>query len=206
MRTRRLVPIVGVGLALIPAIWRTVHRLRQLPYPFWMTVTPFTDWLYGTSTILERLDLHPGQHVLEVGPGLGRLLLPAASRVLPGGDVTGVEIAPGIAEALRERAVAAGITNLTVIEGNAATQQLPVEHVDVVYLAAVLGEIGDRVAAVRRLHDALKPGGMLIIIEGWPDPHHQSLEAVEYLVAPMGFARVSVSRAGGRYTAKFKRQ
>ncbi len=205
MRTRRLVPLVGAGVGLALATWRTIRRVRQLPYPFWMAVTPFTDWLYGTPTILAQLDLHPGQHVLEVGPGLGRLLLPAAARVLPGGDVTGVEIDPGIAQALRGRAAAAGITNLTVIEGDAATQRLPSAHFDVVYLTAVLGEIGERTAAVRHIHDALKPGGMLFIIEGWPDPHHQSPEAVRRLVEPAGFARVGVSLAWGRYTAQFKR-
>jgi hypothetical protein len=69
----------------------------------------------------------------------------------------------------------------------------------------VLGEIGDRVAAIQHIRDALKPGGMLSIIEGWPDPHHQSLEAVQRLVEPAGFARIGVARACGRYTAQFKR-
>lgn len=203
MRTRRLLPLVGAGLAL--AVWRAIRRLRRMPYPFWMAVTPFTDWLYGTPTVLAQLDPRPGQHLLEVGPGLGRILLPAASRVLPGGDATGLEIDHGIAQALRERAAAAGITNLTVIEGDVAMQPLPTEHFDVAYLAAVLGEIGDRTAAVRHIHDALIPGGMLFVIEGWPDPHHQSLEAVRHLVEPAGFERGSASRAWGRYTAQFKR-
>jgi phospholipid N-methyltransferase len=131
MRTRRLAPLIGISLALASIIWRTVHRLRQLPYLFWMAVNPFTDWLSGTRTLLGQLDFRPGQHVLEIGPGLGRILLPAASRILPGGDVTGLEIDHGIAEALRERAAAADITNLTVIEGDAATQELPAAHFDV---------------------------------------------------------------------------
>jgi protein-L-isoaspartate O-methyltransferase len=203
MRTRRLVPIVGLGLVVAAATWRTVRRARQLPYPFWMAVTPVTDWLYGTRTILAHLDLRPGQRVLEVGPGLGRLLLPAANLVLPGGEVTGVEIDPGIARALRERIAGAGVTNATVIDGDIATQHLPAAHFDVAYLAAVLGEIGERAAAVRAIHDALQPGGRLVIIEGWPDPHHQTLDAVDQLLTPLGFRRESVSRAWGRYTAVF---
>jgi len=205
MYTRRLVPVAGFGLVLTTIAWRTVRRARRLPYPFWMAITPFSDWLYGTKTILERLDLRPGQQVLEIGPGLGRLLLPAAARVLPGGAVTGVEIDHRIARALRERIAGAEMTNVTVIEGDVATQHLPAARFDVAYLTAVLGEIGDRAAAVQHLHDALKPGGMLVITEGWPDPHHQSLEAVERLVEPADFVRVSVARAWGRYTARFKR-
>jgi SAM-dependent methyltransferase len=206
MRARRLVPIVGLGLALAVATWRTIDRWHQSPYPLWMAVNPFTDWLAGTGVTLEQLRFQPGQQVLEIGPGLGRLLLPAAARVLPGGGVTGVEIDRGIAQALRERAIALGITNLTVIEGDAATQQLPAEHFDMAYLVAVLGEIGDRAAAIRRIHDALKPGGLLAIIEGWPDPHHQALAAVEQLVEPAGFEEVRFSRTWGRYMVQFTRR
>ncbi len=205
MRTRRLIPIVGLGIVFATVAWRTVRRTRRLPYPFWMAVTPFTDWLYGTKKILTHLDLHPGQRVLDVGPGLGRLLLPAAVRVLPGGEVTGVEIVPGIAQALRTRVAVSEATNVTVIEGDIATQHLPPAHFDVAFLAAVLGEIGDRAAAIRAIHDALKPGGRLVIVEGWPDPHQLSLEAVERLVTPLGFRSVKVSRDLGRYTATFSR-
>ena len=205
MRARRLVLLIGASLGLASGVWRTVHRIRRLPYPFWMAVTPFTDWLYGTKTILGHLDVHPGQHVLEIGPGLGRLLLPVAARVAPGGDVTGVEIDHGIAQALRERAVAAGITNITVIDGDAAARQIPIGYFDVAYLAAVLGEIGNPTAVIHHLHDALKPGGMLFIIEGWPDPHHQSLAAVKRRLVPAGFARIGVTRAWGRFTAQIER-
>ena len=44
--------------------------------------------LLGTDTTLNRIGLRPGQRVLEVGPGPGRLLLRAAQQVLPGGDAT----------------------------------------------------------------------------------------------------------------------
>ncbi len=37
------------------------------------------------QTTLDRMGLQPGQRVLEVGPGPGRLLIPAARRVLPAG-------------------------------------------------------------------------------------------------------------------------
>jgi ubiquinone/menaquinone biosynthesis C-methylase UbiE len=206
MQTRRLVPIIGAGGVFAAVAWRTIHRWRDLPYPFWMAVNPFTDRLYGTQVVLERLDLRPGQQVLEIGPGLGRILLPAAMHVLPDGSVTGVEIDHGIAQALRTRAAEAGVLNLTVIEGDAASVELPAAHFDVAYLVAVLGEITNRPAAMRRIHDALKPGGRIVIIEGWPDPHHQSLDAVTQLVEPLGFTAVNVTRAWGRYTAQFRRQ
>ncbi len=205
MRIRRAILLAGISLALIALAVSAVRRARALPYPFWMSVTPVTDRLYGTATILEHLALRPGLRVLDVGPGLGRLLLPAAARVLPGGEVTGVEIVTGIARALRARVTAAGLSNVTIIEGDVAAQPLPAAHFDVAYLAAVLGEIADRGAAIRVIHDALKPGGRLVIVEGWPDPHHQSLDAIEALILPHGFRRGGVSRAWGRTIATFAR-
>ena len=46
--------------------------------------------LLGKDTTLNRIGLHPGQLILEVGPGPGRLLILAAQRVLPGGEAAGL--------------------------------------------------------------------------------------------------------------------
>ena len=42
----------------------------------------FVDWWTATARTLDRIGLQPGNRVLEVGPGPGRLLIPAAERVL----------------------------------------------------------------------------------------------------------------------------
>lgn len=47
--------------------------------------------------------LRPGQHVLDVGCGAGSTTIPAAGRVGPSGQVTGVDISPGMIEAARHR-------------------------------------------------------------------------------------------------------
>ncbi len=50
------------------------------------------------------LGLRPGQRVLEVGPGPGKLLVPAARLVLPDGEAVGLELQPGMARRLAARA------------------------------------------------------------------------------------------------------
>jgi precorrin-6B methylase 2 len=72
-----------------------------------------------TLKTLSRIGLHPGEKVLEIGPGPGRLLIPAAKAVLPGGDVVGIDIQHKMVERLRRNAEKAGVTNLTVILGDA---------------------------------------------------------------------------------------
>ena len=89
-----------------------------------------------------------GSVFLEVGPGPGRLLIPAARRVLPGGEVVGIDIQPGMIERLKERAKTANITNLTAILGDATQPIVPEASFDVAFLVTTLGEIPDRAAAI----------------------------------------------------------
>jgi ubiquinone/menaquinone biosynthesis C-methylase UbiE len=80
-----------------------------------------------------------GQRVLEIGPGPGRLLIPAAQRVLPGGEVVGIDIQPGMVKRLKERAKVENVGNLTVILGDAAQPIVPEASFDVVFLVTTLG-------------------------------------------------------------------
>lgn len=145
------------------------------------------DRIAGTQTTLDRIGPKPGQRVIEVGPGTGRLLIPAAGRVLPGGEVVGLDIQPRMVERLKIRARQAGVLNLTTILGDATHPHFPPESFDVIFLCAVLGEIPDREAALRQCHTTLKPGGLLSITEILPDPHYQSRATVRRLAEAAGF-------------------
>lgn len=177
-------------LVLLNLLWRWASRYRSLPCPTWLAgglESSLMDKIAGTQVTLDRLGLQPGQRVLEVGPGPGRLLIPAARRVLPGGEVVGLDIQPGMLERLKARAAQAGVTNLTTILGDAEQPNVPPERFDVIYLCTVLGEIPDREAALRQCYRALKPGGLLSITEIFPDPHYQSRATVQRLAEAAGF-------------------
>lgn len=70
--------------------------------------------------LLERLDLRPGQRVLEVGCGSGWLLGLIASAVGPSGHAYGVEIIPELAEHSQRALARAGIGNATVVLADGA--------------------------------------------------------------------------------------
>ena len=107
------------------------------------------------GSVLDRLGFQPGQKVLEIGPGPGRLLIPAARRVLSGGEAVGIDIQPAMIERLRRRANEAGITNLETIVGDATYPHVPAESFDIVFLCTALGEIPDRTAALKQCYRAL---------------------------------------------------
>ena len=102
----------------------------QLGWPFWA----------GTSD--ERVDealrlaeLRPGEGLLDLGCGDGRVLLRAAEAY--GAKVRGVELDPGLAATARERLAAAGADG-TVLEADFETGKATVDLAAVLRLLEVL--------------------------------------------------------------------
>jgi ubiquinone/menaquinone biosynthesis C-methylase UbiE len=172
--------------------WRWASRRWSLPCPTflaWSLESPLFQRLSGTETTLNRIGFRPGQKILEIGPGPGRLLLPAAQRILPGGEAVGIDIQPGMIERLEVRAKKAGITNLMAILSDATEPLVPEASFDLVFLCTVLGEIPDRAAALSQCHRALKAGGQVLghhpllplgyqrLEKGLPPAHHPLREA-----------------------------
>ena len=206
-----MTPLIILGIALVGLIainlwWRGESRRRSMPCPTWMSGLvngPLMDRVLGTKTTLDRIGLRPRLCVLEVGPGPGRLLIPAAQRVLPGGEIVGLDIQPGMVERLKARVAQAGMSNLTPILGDATQSHFPPDHFDVVYFCTVLGEIPDREAALHQCHAALKPGGLLSITEIFPDPHYQSRATVRRLAGSAGFRLQAMQGPWYFFTANF---
>lgn len=201
--------ILGISFLILIAVnfwWRQASRRRSLPCPTIFAgalENPLFDRLIGTQTTLDRIGLRPGQRVLEIGPGPGRLLIPVAKRVLPGGEVVGLDIQPGMIERLKARAAQVGALNLTAILGDATQPNVPPESFDIVFLCTVLGEIPDREAALRQCHAALKLGGTLSITEIFPDPHYQSRATVRRLAESTGFRLQAMHGPWYFFTANF---
>jgi ubiquinone/menaquinone biosynthesis C-methylase UbiE len=206
-----IVVVLAVGGAVILAslAWRTASHYRSLPCPTalaWLLDNPLAGRVLGTQSTLQWMGLRPGQRVLEIGPGPGRLSIPAARQVLPGGEVVGLEIQPGMLDRLKARAAQAGVTNLTAVLGDAPQAHFAPESFDVVCLCTVLGEIHDRAEVLRQCWQVLRPGGRLSITEVMVDPHYQSRATVQRLAEGAGFELEHVYSRGYRFTANFVKE
>jgi predicted methyltransferase len=113
------------------------------------------------------LGLEPGMTVADVGAGFGAMTVVLASR-----DKSGRVIATDIAErqlsVIRDYVKREGLENVTVLEGGAASTNLPDACCDAIFLRNVYHHIITVDAFNRSLFAALKPGGRLAIIDAAP--------------------------------------
>ena len=194
-----------VAVVLAALAWRWSSRRWSLPCPSLVAGgwnNPRFARLLLVERTLDRIGIRPGQRVLEIGPGPGRLLIPVAQRVHPQGAVVGLDIQPAMIARLQAGASAAGVTNLVGLIGDAATTSPPGTF-DVVILATALGEIPNRDAALRRCFDALTPGGVLSVTEMLPDPHFVRLKTVRRLAERAGFEHQHTEGSWLSFTANF---
>src|SRR4051812_34684530 len=117
-------------------------------------------WEPATARFLDRIGIPPGARCLDVGCGPGEVLRLLVERVGPEGLVTGVDIDGKIGREGLAVLRAAG-ARADFIEGDARELELPT--FDVVYVRLVLMHLADPVALLRRLHDRVAPGGVLIV-------------------------------------------
>ena len=186
--------------------WRLASRRWSLPCPTafaWVLEKRGLQGILGTAKTLDRIGVRPGQRVLEIGPGPGRLLIPIAERVLPGGEVIGIDMQQGMLDRLARHAQEQGLTNVTTIRGNATEPHVPAGSCDVVMLCEVLGEIPDRAGALAQCFRALKPGGLLSVTELLGDPHYQFRSTLKRLAGQAGFRLQSIQGGWWLYTASF---
>jgi 2-polyprenyl-3-methyl-5-hydroxy-6-metoxy-1,4-benzoquinol methylase len=181
-----------IGLILLVAvIWRFASRRHSLPCPVWLRWlveldNPFTE-TNRSSIIVQHLDLQPGMTILDVGCGPGRLTVPVARLVGQQGEVVAIDIQPGMLRRAQEKAQLENLTNIRFLHVGAGEGKIKHSQFDRALLVTVLGEIPDRIAALKEIFDALKPGGILSVTEIIFDPHFQSRGTVLRLAGSVGF-------------------
>ncbi len=112
--------------------------------------------------------VRPGMTVLDVGSAMGFFSLPMAERVGPDGKVVCVDVQPGMLDALRRRAAAAGLSER--IETHISSEHSIDLHesndrFDFALAFAVLHEVPGRAGFLRDIHEMLKPGACLLLTE-----------------------------------------
>ncbi|HEX5204275.1 MAG TPA: methyltransferase domain-containing protein [Actinoplanes sp.] len=163
----------------------------------------------------------PGERALDAGCGTGAVLLPLAEAVGLAGQVTGIDLAPGMVA--RAAAAATGLPQVTVRLGDAQAPDFPDGSFDLVASGLVLFFLPDPPAALTAYRKLLKPGGRVAVssfarhdprypqamrvLSGFADdpppprrthPMFESAESLRSAVVAAGFAAATVSEVAVR--------
>ena len=131
------------------------------------------DWLDRAERVqeenpeaaLDALKLAPGSTVADVGAGSGYITVKMASRVGPTGVVYANDIQPQMLSLLRQRLDREKISNVRLVLGTLDDPKLPPSEIDLILMVDVYHEFSQPQGMLRRMRDALKPGGRLVLLE-----------------------------------------
>ncbi len=124
---------------------------------------PKRDAWQKPHEVIQALAIKPDAVIADIGSGTGYFSVRLAHMV-PKGRVYGVDIEPDMVKYLAERAKRDGLKNLIAVTGAPGNPLLP-EKVDLILMVDTFHHIGDRDRYFRTLHDSLKPGGRIAIID-----------------------------------------
>ncbi len=123
-------------------------------YTFGPTLHP------GRLQAIQRMGIKPGDRVLEVGVGTGinATLYPRDCAV------TGIDLSDSMLEKARERVARNGLSNVRLLEMDAADLKFADNSFDIVYAPYLISVVPDPVAVAREMRRVCRPGGRIIVL------------------------------------------
>jgi SAM-dependent methyltransferase len=152
------------------------------------------------SKAIPALRIAPGAVVADIGAGSGYYTSRLSQAVGPKGRVVATDLQAGMLNLIRARIARERLTNVEVVQGRADDPVLPARTFDLLLMVDVYHELASPQVFVRKLRDALKPDGRLVLIEfRREDPrvpireeHKMSVEQVREELGADGFRIVRV--------------
>jgi ubiquinone/menaquinone biosynthesis C-methylase UbiE len=119
----------------------------------------------GCGSPLGKVQLLPGQTVLDLGCGAGLEAIEAARQVGKDGIVIGIDMSPEMLGLARENAEKAELQNIKFLEGVIEDIPLQDNAVDVIISNCVINLVDDKFAALKEANRVLKSNGRLAIAD-----------------------------------------
>jgi phosphatidylethanolamine/phosphatidyl-N-methylethanolamine N-methyltransferase len=133
----------------------------------------------GRLQAIQRMDIQPGERVLEVGVGTGINL----SLYPKNCSVTGIDFSGSMLEKARERAQRKGIRNMRLLQMDAGDLKFSDGSFDIVYAPYLISVVPDPVKVAQEMHRVCRPGGRIIFLNHFLSPN-PLLSRVERWISP----------------------
>ncbi len=115
--------------------------------------------------IVDACKITPGMAIADVGAGTGLFTRKFATAVGDKGKVFAVDIAPTFLRYIEKTCQENGIKNVETILCDQFSTKLPKNAVDLVFICDVYHHFEFPQKTLQTIHDALRPGGRLILID-----------------------------------------
>lgn len=132
-------------------------------------VEPFSRPIFDEALAILRRVLQPDARVLDAGCGPGRELQRVA-RLVPEGEVVGIDLAAGMVAAAHRATRAHGLENTAFIQADVGDLPSTFDSAfDVVYSSLAHHHYPDPPAATRAILRCLRPGGVYCVVDPGPE-------------------------------------
>jgi SAM-dependent methyltransferase len=140
----------------------TSYSLLREPAEYERLRAQARTWETATARLLDRIGLPAGARCLDAGCGPGETMRLLARRVGPAGHVTGLDSDAALVAVVDESLRAEGHENCDVILGDVCLDDVKGTY-DLVFARLLLFHLPQRVEVLRKLWDAVAPGGHLVV-------------------------------------------
>jgi protein-L-isoaspartate O-methyltransferase len=131
------------------------------------------DWLdrperereEAPSKAIAALGLKAGDVVADIGAGSGYYTVRLAEAVGPTGRVVATDLQPGMLAIIKGRLARERVANVELVQGRGDDPVLPARTFDLLLMVDVYHELAAPQVFVRKLKEALKRDGRLVLIE-----------------------------------------
>ena len=153
--------------------------------------------VYAARTVIvAALAIPAGSLVADIGAGTGFFSRLFAEAVGDRGSVYAVEISPNFLEHLRSMKSEGKIGTLQIVEGTGNSVELASASVDLAFICDVYHHFEEPSATLASLHDALRPGGSLVVIDFERIPGKSPDRLLEHVRAGKEVFRAEIEAAG----------
>ena len=134
----------------------------------------------GRLQAIQRMNIQPGERVLEVGVGTG-INLSLYPKLC---SVTGIDFSGSMLEKARERAAKKSIRNVRLLQMDAADLKFADDSFDIVYAPYLISVVPDPVKVAREMRRVCRPGGRVIVLNHFLSAN-PILSRIERMISPM---------------------
>lgn len=165
--------------------------VAEIVAPLWASEDQ-RDKVDEVGQVVRMMGIVPGETVADIGAGSGYYTVRLAPKVGPRGQVLAEDVTPSYLAGLGNRIRTSGLTNVTIVRGEAHDPRLAPGSVDAALLVHMYHEIAQPYGFLHNLAAAMKPGGRVGIVDADDIPSRHG--------TPPALLRCELAAAGYRET------